>query len=285
MAQDMIDIAIVGTGPAGISAALTAKARGRKYMLFGSTEISPMLLKAHQINNYPGITGSGADLVAAFRAQLTAQQITITEKRITNIYPMGDHFGILAGQEQFDARTVILASGTDFGKPITGEPELLGKGVSYCATCDGMLYKGKPVAVISYAPAEEHDADFLANICSTVYYLPQYKGDVHVDSRCDVITEKPDAIIGEKSVECLTTKEGRKLDVACVFILRDSIAPTALIPGIVTENGKVVVDRNMQTNIPGCFAAGDITGAPLQIAKAVGEGNVAALSADRFVKQ
>lgn len=279
----MIDIAIIGTGPAGISCALTLKARGKNFMLFGSREPSNMLVKAHKVSNYPGIIGSGKDIADAFMKQLQSEQIEITEKRITTIVPMGEYFAMLSGQEDFSARAVVLATGVDFGKPIDGEEKFLGRGVSYCATCDGMLYKGKNVAVVSYSKNEEHDADFLADICARVYYLPQYKDDVSVDSRCEILRTQPQAISGEKAVEKLITKEGAVIDVSCVFVLRESIAPQTLVPGVATENGRIIVDRNMATNIAGLFACGDITGSPFQIAKAVGEGNVAALSADKYL--
>lgn len=278
----MTDLAIIGTGPAGVSAALTAKARDKDFLFFGSKSASAMLGKAHLISNYPGFTGSGQDLANSFFAQLEKEKIEITEKRVTNIYAMKNYFSLLSGQEQFDARSVILATGVDFGKPIEGEEKFLGRGVSYCATCDGMLFKGQPVAVISYSKNEEGDANFLADICSKVYYLPQYKDEVKVDIRCTVINEKPIAITGNLKAEQLQTSD-TILDVACVFILRESISPTALIAGLSTEDGRVVVDRNMATNIPGLFACGDITGSPFQIAKAVGEGNVAALSAVKFL--
>lgn len=278
------DIAIIGTGPAGISAALTAHARNKTIVIFGSRNVSRKVAKAHQINNYPGFPGkTGADIATAFIGHIDSLGIPITEQRITNVYAMGDHFSLLAGQTQYTAKAVIIATGTDFGKPFPGEEQFLGRGVSYCATCDGMLYKGKNVAVIADSREQEKEADFLASICGHVTYLPQYKDDVSVSPECEVIRDSPKEITGTLKAKQLVLAGGTVLDTDCIFILRESIAPSTLLSGLAMNGNFIAVDRAMKTSIPGCFAAGDITGTPYQIAKAVGEGNVAALSAVDFI--
>jgi thioredoxin reductase (NADPH) len=282
MAQSA-DIAIIGTGPAGISAAITSAVRNKSVLLFGDISDSSKLARAHQINNYPGFYAkSGAEIQAAFKSHLDSLGISVLPSKVTNIYPMGKSFTILAGQDQYEAKAVIIATGVSFGKPVPGEETYLGRGVSYCATCDGMLYKKKIVAVLAYSKSEEKEASFLADLAAKVYYIPMYKEKVEVDTRCEVILGTPSAITGEKFVNTLELEQ-KSLDVNGVFILRESISPAQLVEGVTMDGNHIAVDRQMKTSIPGLFAAGDITGTPYQYIKAAGEGNVAALSAVSYI--
>ena len=198
--MERYDIAIIGTGPAGLSAALTAKIRNKKILLLGSAGLSEKVEKAHTVQNYLGLPAvSGTDMQQAFLQHIRQMDITITEKKVNTIYPMGDFFGIQMGMEMAQADTVILATGVTADKPYPGENELLGKGVSYCATCDAPLYRGRTVAVIGFGPKEEEEAAFPAEVAEKVYYFPMYKGDIHAD--VTVIREKPEAILGEEKVQ------------------------------------------------------------------------------------
>ena len=292
--KNMYDVAIIGTGPAGISAALTLAARGKKFILFGSPNLSEKIQKAHAINNYPGLYNkSGAEITEEFKAHLKNQNIEVTDKKITGIYKMGDYFSLLSGMEQFDAKSIIISTGVDFGKPLTGESEFLGRGVSYCATCDGMLYKGKTVAVLAYSKAEEKEAEFLLSICKKVIYIPMYKEEVGLAEKyaeavkngtLEIIKDTPKEIGGALKANKLVLA-GQTLDTDCIFILRESISPSNLLQGLAMDKNHIAVDRKCVTNIEGCFAAGDITGTPYQYAKAVGEGNVAALSAVEYLSK
>ena len=153
------DIAIVGTGPAGISAALTAKSRNKSILLIGSEKGSEKIAKTHMIVNYPGLPDvTGPELNRRLLDQVKAAGIPITEKRVAGIYAMGDYFSLQADQDFLEASSVILTTGTSFGKPLPGENENLGRGVSYCATCDAPLYKGKEVIVVGWNPKEESEA-------------------------------------------------------------------------------------------------------------------------------
>ena len=150
MAQDIktADIAIIGTGPAGISAAITAKIRNKEILLFGAEPVSSKVAKAHQILNYPGLPAvSGEELAQAYKRHLDELQIAVTKKRVHAVYAMGSYFAIQAGQEQYRADSVILACGMTADKPFPGENEFLGRGVSYCATCDAQFFKGKTLRV------------------------------------------------------------------------------------------------------------------------------------------
>lgn len=283
--MDRIDIAIVGSGPAGISAALNAKIRNKTFKVFGTKEISPKLVKAHQINNYLGFYGkSGKEIRDEFAKHLEAMDIEITEEKINNIYSMGDYFALMGSKNTYEATTVILATGVNFGKPLKGEEEYLGRGVGYCATCDAPLYKDKIVTIIAYNKHEEAEANFLAQVASKVYYVPMYKEEVEVDESIEIIKDTPVEIVGEQFVQKLILKNN-EIETDGLFILRDSISPGQLVPGLELDKNHVQVDRKMDTNLKGCFAAGDIVGTPYQYIKAAGEGNIASLSAVSYLDE
>lgn len=281
--MERYDIAIIGTGPAGLSAAVTAKIRNKSVLLIGSRDLSPKVTKAHAIQNYLGLPNiPGADLGAAFQASLDTVGVTVTEDKITAAYNLGDYYGLQGAETIYEASTLILATGMIPGKLLPGEEALLGRGVSYCATCDAALYRGKTVAVIGYSPKEEHEAAFLSEIAACVNYFPMYKDIESLPESVNVIREKPVEIRQENGLRQVVTAENT-YGFDGVFILRDSISPGQLVPGLEIENNHVKVDRTMATNLSGCFACGDVVGLPYQYIKAAGEGNVAALSAAAYL--
>ena len=281
--SERYDIAIIGSGPAGISAALNAKIRNKNFILFGNDELSNKLVRAHEINNYLGLYGkSGKEVAQEFRKHLDAMDIKVTEERINNIYSMGDYFALMVNDKMYEATSIILATGIQYGKPFPGEEALLGKGVGYCATCDAPLYKGRVVTIIAYSKKEEEEANFIATLASKVYYIPMYKEQVEVESSIEVINDTPISIEGTDKVEKLILKNGEIITDG-LFILRDSISPGQLVPGLKIVDNHVEVNRLMETNLKGCFAAGDIVGKPYQYIKSAGEGNIAALSAVSYV--
>lgn len=295
------DIAIIGTGPAGISAAITGKIRNKNILLFGSADLSEKVRKAHQILNYPGLPSvSGEELAEKLKEHLNALDISITQERVAAVYAMGDYFALQAGPDVYEARSVILACGVTHRKTLEGENELLGRGVSYCVTCDAQLYRDKTTAIISYSKETEPEADFLAEIAKKVYYFPMYKQEPQVSEKVQIMQDNPVAVKamevspdapGMIMLEGVQTEEGM-VPVDGVFIMRDSISPQQLVPGLATCENHVAVTAKMETNIPGCFACGDITGKPYQYIRAAGQGNTAVLSAvewlaeqDRLKKQ
>lgn len=282
--SERYDVAIIGTGPAGLSAAITLKIRNKNILLLGSKHGSDKVGKAHEIQNYLGMPAvKGADLASAFENHIESMGIEITEDKITSVYNMGDYYSLLSKTNKtYEADAVILATGVSFGKPYPGEEAFLGKGVSYCATCDAPLYRNKTVVIIASTPQEEAEADFMQEIAGKVYYIPTYKGEVQVKPEIEVIHEKPVSIEGEQKVQSLVLAD-RRLDVDGVFILRESVSPANLIPGIEMDGNHIAVNRRMETNLKGCFACGDIVGAPYQYIKSAGEGNVAALSAAGYL--
>lgn len=277
------DIAIVGSGPAGLSAALNAKIRNKKFIIFGSKDLSSKITKAPKINNYLGFYGkNGVDVKEEFQKHLDNMGIEITEERVNNIYAMGEYFALMVNDKMYEATSVILATGIEYTKPLKGEEEFLGKGVGYCATCDAPLYKEKVVTIIGYNREAEEDANYVSELASKVYYVPMGRGNLDLNDTIEVVNDKPIEIQGESSVTKLVLNN-REINTDGVFVMKDSMAPGQLVPGIKITDGHIEVDRLMKTNIPGCFAAGDCVGKPYQYIKAAGEGNIAALSAASYL--
>ncbi|WP_448921482.1 NAD(P)/FAD-dependent oxidoreductase [Eubacterium sp.] len=281
----MFDVAIIGSGPAGISSAINCKIRNKSIVLFGQNELSHKVEISEKINNYPGLPNiSGKELNAKMREHLNSMGIEITEERITGIYNMKGKFTLLANRKMFEARSVILCLGAETIKPLPNERELLGRGVSYCATCDGMLYKDKKIAVFYDSADGEEEVEYLSDLASEVYYSHKFSSKIdkanvtHLESR---IT----AVIGDGKVSGIELADGSNLDVDGVFFIKQAVSADVLLNKLEVQNGSIVVDKNMKTSIDGCFAAGDCTGTPYQIAKAVGEGNIAAHSAVKYLSE
>ena len=233
--------------------------------------------KSEKIANYPGISMvSGADLNKAFLEQIEASGLEITDKMVTNIAATQKGFMVLGDNDIYEARTVLLTTGTVSGKAMEGESELLGKGVSYCATCDGFLYKGKTIAVFCGAKRYEHEVAYLAELAERVLLVAPY-ADCEIDlPNVEKISSPMKRILGEAKVSKVAFADGTEKEVDGVFILRTSVAPTTLMNGLEMEGPHIVVNRQMETSKKGCFAAGDCTGRPYQLTKATGEGNIAA---------
>ena len=271
------DVAIIGAGPAGVSAALNLKVHEKNYIWLGSKTLSDKVGKAERVANYPGLPGvTGAELSAAFLKHVQSMDIPITDRMVNSILPMGGHYALMAGSEFYEAKTVLFATGIANTATLKGESELVGRGVSYCATCDGALYKGKTIAAVITSPRFEHEVDYLAGLAKEVLLFAQYKNRGVDMPNVSVMNSVPAAIEGEKRVEAVRCADGTVCPVDGVFCLRESVALSTLLPGLATVNGHIAVDRTMATNLPGVYAAGDCTGRPYQYTKAVGEGNIAA---------
>lgn len=257
------DIIVIGSGPAGLSAALTARARNKTVLVVGNRWQDSPLARAERVDNYLGLPQqSGADLLETFHDHAKEAGVALLEGRALSALPWNG-FQVSVGSQVLSAGALILAPGVVRQKKFPGEAEYLGRGVSYCATCDGMLYRGKPVAVVGYTDTARQEAEFLQKIgCSVTYFDRPKQCEIRGDGRVE-------------SVTC----DGRTIPAEGVFILRPTMAPTELFPGLAVEQGYVTVDRRMATNLPGLFAAGDCTGGPLQVSKAAGDGLIAGQSA------
>lgn len=262
------DILVIGGGPAGLSAAVNARARGRSVLVVSNPLEENPLWPAERVDNYPGLPGvSGAELLTTLRRHAERSGAEFLTGRVLSSVQMPEAWYVSVGPDMYNARALILAAGVARGKKFPGEAEFLGRGVSYCATCDGMLYREKDVAVLGYSDSARQEAEFLERIGCRVTYFDRPR-------TCEI--QGTDRV---RSVTC----DGKTAEVDCVFILRPTLAPTDLFPGLAVEKGYVAVDRRMATNLPGLFAAGDCTGGPLQAVKAAGEGLIAGQSAAAYV--
>ncbi|MGN0458631.1 MAG: NAD(P)/FAD-dependent oxidoreductase [Eubacterium sp.] len=283
---DIYDVAIIGAGPAGLSAALTLNVHNKSIVWFGTNALSDKVEKSEKIANYAGFELiSGKELNDRFRNQIKSSGLELTDKMVTQISKLGNDFMVLANNDIYKAKAVLLTIGAVSGKGIKNELELLGHGVSYCATCDGFLYKGKSIAVFCGNERYEHEVKYLAEIADKVYLFANYD-DVDVKAENVEILDKPmKAVVGENKVLGIELTDGRIINVDGAFFLRSAVAPATILNGLETDDAHIAVNRNCETNIAGCFAAGDCTGRPYQIAKAVGEGNVAAHSITKYLAE
>lgn len=270
----MVDIIIIGAGPAGLSAAVNAMTRGKTVRIFSSKE--NYLSKAERVDNHLGFYNvSGKELMDKFKEHAEAMNIKIEDGKVVNILPMGESFMVNINGEIDEAKKVILSMGVSKMKEIPGESRLLGMGVSYCATCDGMLYRNKNAVVWDQSKEALEEANFLQSIGVNVTFVSKKERSAHLNSDIKYINGTLTEVIGDDVVKSVKAGD-LVIETDAVFMLRDAVAPTALIDGLKTEGNFIAVDRNMETNIEGVYAAGDITGKPLQLSKAVSEGLIAA---------
>lgn len=269
------DIAIIGSGPAGVSAVINAKILNKSYIWLSAKSTSDKVSKAELIKNYPGLPSvTGAELSWTFKNHCDAMYIENTQGIVTGVYETGDKFTLLAGNKDYEAKTVILCLGVQSKKPLDGEELFLGRGVSYCATCDGNLYRGKTIAVLATDKAFEHEIEYLCSLAQKVYVMPMYQNCFISAKNAELVMKAPLKITGGMRAEEVVFKDDR-LKVDGVFILRDAVSPSTLVHGLKIVDGHIDVNRRMETNIKGMFAAGDCTGRPYQYVKAAGEGNSA----------
>ena len=277
------DCIIIGSGPAGLSAAINLKTYQKNFLWFGNAQMSEKVQKAEKIVNYPGMPElTGMELAKAFVEHKESQGLEIVDKIVSTIYDMGGYYTVMAENQFFETESIILATGVVVANQYPGEAEFVGRGVSYCATCDGALYKGKTIAVVSTAKRFEHEVEFLVELAEKVYLFPFYK-ECEIDRDNVEFVKKPiKEIKGGFRVEEMNLGD-ETLAVDGVFIMRNAIAPTSLLNTLEVADGHIVVNRQMETNLKGVYAAGDCTGKPYQYAKAVGEGNVAAHSVIEYL--
>ncbi len=255
------DLLIVGGGPAGLTAAIHARVRDKSALVITNEPTASPLCRAPAMANYPGLPGvTGLELVQRLVAQAEELGAQFKQGRALSVMPMGSSVMVSVENDAVEGRAVILAPGVSRAAPLKGETELLGRGVSYCATCDGMFYRGKRVVCAGDAPNFEEEVEFLRSI------------------GCEVTVKRLAGleILGEDRVNGVRTAAREAVPCDGVFLLRASIAPAQLAPGLEMEGGYIKVDGRMATSLPGVYAAGDCTGQPLQLARAVGQGQTAA---------
>ena len=284
----MYDVIIIGAGPAGISASLYTKRANLNTLVIYNGDSN--LEKTGIISNYYGFQGgiSGKDLYISGIEQAKNLDVDVVRDEVVKIEMQDEEFKIITACKKYESKTLILATGTNKNVPnIQGLKEFEGKGVSYCAICDGFFYKDKSVAVIgngNYAVSETND---LINVAKDVTILtngreaPEIRAD-NVKINENVIKE----IHGNEKVEEIEFQDSSKIKIDGVFIAEGSAGTVEFAKklGILIEENKIIVNENMETNIPGVYACGDCTGGLFQISKAVYEGAKAGLSVIEYIR-
>ena len=276
------DIIVLGGGPAGLSAAIAARSRGRKVLVISNPSRNSPLARAERIDNYAGLPGvTGLEMLQIMEEHARSVGAELLTGRVNSMMTWEGNFALTVGSEVYQAGALVLASGVVRAAKYPGEEEFLGRGVSYCATCDGMLYRGRRVVVVGRTEDTPEEANFLQRIgCKVTYVSEKQPQGLH--SEIVFLPGKKLEIVGE-TVTTSLRMDGAEYPCDGIFILRHAIAPTDLLPGLAVKDGAILVDRRMATNLGGVFAAGDCTGRPWQVAKAVGEGLVAGESAADYL--
>ncbi|MCI6157350.1 MAG: NAD(P)/FAD-dependent oxidoreductase [Peptoniphilaceae bacterium] len=278
--EQLYDVIVVGAGPAGLSAALNAAIRNGKVLVIGPSA-SEKLNRAPRLDNVlgnPNVTG--VSLLERYRKQVSQfSNVSFLEQNVQFIYPMGDHIGFLMpNHEIIEARTAVVATGVNFGNPIPGEQEFLGKGVGTCATCDAALYRGKPVIVVGYNEMAAEEANFISEMASQTTFINMTGRNVDLSEGILELKERPKRVIGDRVAEGLEL-ETQTISADGIFFIRDAKKADALIPGLKMIGPHIATDTSMATSVEGIYAAGDLVGQPYQVDTAIGRGQIAGLSA------
>lgn len=284
----MYDVIIIGAGPAGISASLYTRRANLKTLVLYSDKSG--LEKTDKIENYYGFEDGidGKELYFSGIKQTEKIGTDVKKEEVVNIVNEDKKFSITTSKNKYVSKVVILATGNKKNKPqIDGIDRLEGKGISYCAICDGFFYKNKSVAVLGnskYALSEVND---LINVVKDITVLTNGKDKPEIrDDRIKLETKKIKEIEGKEKVEKIKFEDGSKMNIDGIFIA-EGVAGSAEFAkkmGAFIKQNKIIVNENMETNIKGLYACGDCTGGILQISKAVYEGAVAGLQAIKYLK-
>ena len=293
------DVVIVGAGIAGLSAAIYLKRSSLSSVLLEKMAPGGKLLNIHEIDNYPALGSvSGPELASKAFEQANALGVDYQYGNVMSIEKNGDLFYVTTDMERYETKAVIIAVGTEKLKAgVPGENEFNGKGVSYCATCDGNFFRGKDVAVIGYKDQAAEEAIYLAGLAKHCYFINPQPLEA-AESHIAILKEKENVtfisaelvrIEGDKLVTKIVVKENdveKEIPVSGVFPLYgEKSAASFLAPlGVNLERGFMVADANMATNVPGLFGAGDIVSKKLrQVVTAASDGALAATSAIGYV--
>ncbi len=301
----MYDLIIIGSGPAGLSAAVYGKRAGLDLLVLERAPMSGgQVLNTYEVDNYLGMPGmNGFDMGMQFREHADRLGVEFREAQVSAIQDKGSHKLLLTDAGELEAKTVILAAGAVHARlEAPGEDRLGGRGVSYCATCDGAFFRGKTVAVVGGGDVALEDAIYLARTCEKVYLIHrrdelrgamvlqrELKGLSNVEVLYSHVVEE---IQGEEAVERIRVKdvkadEQKELSVAGIFIAVGIRPGTELVQGLVDcdEGGYVLAGEDCATSVPGLFAAGDVRRKPIrQIVTAVADGANAAVSAGNYCR-
>ena len=299
----MKDVIIIGGGAAGLTAAMYLGRYGMQSVLFEKMFVGGQASTTYEIDNYMGFDEriSGPDLMMKMESHAVKFGADIRYDEILNVELSGEVKRVTTAKEIFEAKAVILAMGA-VARPlgVQREEEMRGKGVSYCATCDGAFYKGLNTAVVGGGDTALEDAIFLSKGCNKVYLIhrrDQFRGNKMLQDKVKslknvelVLNSQVTGIVGEQKltqIEVNRNGEQIRIPVSGLFIAVGIMPTSEMVKDLVEtdKNGYIITDETMATNIPGVFAAGDVVKKPLrQIITAASDGAVAAFSATKFVE-
>jgi len=299
----MYDLIIVGAGPAGITSAIYAVRREMKVLVIGEV-VGGQMIWASEFENYPGYKSiSASDLISNMVEQVNSLGVEIVNQKVLKIEKENDEFAVLTGNDKYLVKTIILNLGSDSRKlNVPGEKELTGRGVSYCANCDGQFFKNKNVAVIGGGNSAIDAAEVMSKIAKQVYVVNNMKEFTGFEALVDKITNLDNIkvmhqtevkeIIGQSKVEKIkiqkiNSDQSEDIVVDGIFVEIGYEAKTSWLNGLVEvdQQKQIIVDANCRTSQPGIFAAGDVTNVPYkQIVIACGQGAIASLSAYEYLQ-
>ena len=285
----MYDVIIIGAGPAGITAGLYTKRANLNTAIIYKDESS--LEKAELIENYYGFEDgiSGKELYEKGIEQAKNLNIDVKNEEVVNIQISNMGFDIITDKEQYSSKTLIFATGNKKNTPkIKGIKELEGKGISYCAICDGFFYRNKNIAVLGSGKYAVSETNELINLAKEITILTN--GEKAPEIRADNVkidTRRIKEVRGEDKVEEVEFEDNNKIKTEGIFVAQGVAGSSEFAKklGIITKNDKIIVDENMQTNIKGTYACGDCVGGLLQISKAVYEGTKAGLEVIKYLRE
>jgi thioredoxin reductase (NADPH) len=306
MMSQKADVVIIGAGPAGLSAAIYTSWLGLKTTVFESGIAGGRAYLAPKIENYPGFPEGikGSELIEKMTAQAQRFKAQLqSDEEVVGIEIQDSHKRVISRKQTYEASAVIIATGTQRRKlRVEGETEFLGKGVSYCATCDGPFFRKKAVAVVGNSEEAAIDALALCDLTSKVTIVSQEEmlemegallDRLRTKTNVDFVMGKVTQIVGDQVVNAIKiqdfqTKQEQEREVKGVFVALGGVPLTAIVQkaGIATDRtGCLTVDRHQQTNVAGVFAAGDCTCGGMQVVTAAGEGAIAGMRASAYIKR
>ncbi len=299
--NELLDLLIIGGGPGGLTAAIYALRGKLKMLLVEKAGMGGQIALSDIIENYPGVDEvSGAELMTKFEEQARRFGLETGTAEVTGIEDAGDYRRVVTTDGEYKAKTVIIASGAKWRKlGVPGETEFTGRGVSYCATCDGFFFRGKEIVVVGGGDTAVKESLFLTKMVDKIHLihrrdrlraekiqqdevLSHPKIEIHWDSVAESINGE--STVTGVSIKNIKTGEKKELPVSGAFIFVGVLPNSKFFSGDTDKQGFIITDQMMATSIPGVYAIGDVRDTPLrQVATAVGDGAIAAYSAQDFI--
>ncbi len=301
--SEVLDLVIIGAGPAGMTAAIYASRAQMKFVILEKAFPGGQITNTYEIENYPGIkTASGFELTTMMQEHVTHFGIEIKTEDVEDVLLNETIKTVKTSANTYQAKTVILAMGATWKKlGIEGEEAFSGRGVSYCATCDGAFYRNKTTMVVGGGDVAVEDAIYLARMCEKVYLVHRRDElravkvlqeklfeleNVEIIWDSELIKIEGDQFVNKAEIMNKKTGDSRQIDADGVFIAVGSNPNTEFVRGKVDmdQGGYIATGENCMTNIEGVFAAGDLRQKSLrQVITACGDGATAVYSAERFI--